>query len=96
LEWSVYDEMGGVEGALGRRADQAYSALGEAERQSLPVVLNALVTLGGEGSAAGELAGVGEWRELGKDWCGSGCRWMNLRKGRRCGGLWMPWLQRGS
>jgi len=42
---SVYQALGGIEGAIGKNAEQAISALGAAEKASLPRVLSMLVTL---------------------------------------------------
>ena len=42
---SIYQALGGIEGAIGKNAEQAISALGAAEKASLPRVLSMLVTL---------------------------------------------------
>ncbi|HEX5792806.1 MAG TPA: winged helix-turn-helix domain-containing protein, partial [Rheinheimera sp.] len=42
---SVYNTLGGIEGAIGKNAEQAISALTTAEKASLPRVLSMLVTL---------------------------------------------------
>jgi DNA-binding winged helix-turn-helix (wHTH) protein/energy-coupling factor transporter ATP-binding protein EcfA2 len=42
---SVYKALGGIEGAIGKNAEQAIAALGSAEKASLPRVLSMLVTL---------------------------------------------------
>jgi len=42
---SVYKALGGIEGAIGKNAEQAIAALGNAEKAGLPRVLSMLVTL---------------------------------------------------
>lgn len=42
---SVYHALGGIEGAIGKNAEQAISHLSEAEKASLPRILSLLVTL---------------------------------------------------
>lgn len=42
---SVYRTLGGIEGAIGKNAEQAISHLSEAEKASLPRILSLLVTL---------------------------------------------------
>lgn len=42
---SVYKALGGIEGAIGKNAEQAITGLGKAEQDSLPRVLSMLVTL---------------------------------------------------
>ncbi|QLE85262.1 AAA family ATPase [Shewanella sp. Scap07] len=42
---SVYHELGGIEGAIGKNAEQAIALLSQAQRDSLPKVLSQLVTL---------------------------------------------------
>ncbi|MBU1311077.1 MAG: winged helix-turn-helix domain-containing protein [Gammaproteobacteria bacterium] len=45
LLFSVYNTLGGIEGAIGKNAEQAIKGLGKAEQDSLPKVLSLLVTL---------------------------------------------------
>ena len=45
LQVSVYKKLGGIEGAIGKNAEQAISTLTETEQASLPAVLSLLVTL---------------------------------------------------
>ncbi|WP_394203554.1 winged helix-turn-helix domain-containing protein [Shewanella waksmanii] len=42
---SVYQELGGIEGAIGKNAEQAIAALSDAEKECLPQVLSQLVTM---------------------------------------------------
>ncbi|MBZ9611426.1 nSTAND1 domain-containing NTPase [Rheinheimera maricola] len=42
---SVYNALGGIEGAIGKNAEQAIKGLSKAEQDSLPKVLSLLVTL---------------------------------------------------
>ncbi|GAB57069.1 nSTAND1 domain-containing NTPase [Rheinheimera nanhaiensis] len=42
---SVYQALGGIEGAIGKNAEQAIKGLGKAEQDCLPKVLSLLVTL---------------------------------------------------
>lgn len=45
LQVSVYKKLGGIEGAIGKNAEQAITTLTETEQASLPGVLSLLVTL---------------------------------------------------
>ncbi len=45
LGFDAYRKLGGVEGAIGQRAEEVVGALSEAQRASLPRVLSLLVTL---------------------------------------------------
>ena len=45
LLFSVYNALGGIEGAIGKNAEQAITRLAKAEQDSLPKVLSLLVTL---------------------------------------------------
>ncbi len=45
LLFSVYKNLGGIEGAIGKNAEQAIAMLSTAEKDSLPRVLSLLVTL---------------------------------------------------
>ncbi|MDF3123870.1 winged helix-turn-helix domain-containing protein [Rheinheimera sp. 1928-s] len=45
LLFSVYKNLGGIEGAIGKNAEQAIALLSTAEKDSLPRVLSLLVTL---------------------------------------------------
>jgi len=46
LTFARYETLGGVEGALGRRAEGVFKALPEKTQQALPMVLNQLVSVG--------------------------------------------------
>jgi len=46
LTFEAYAELGGLEGAIGRRADEVLAAQPEATRAAFPAVLRALVTVG--------------------------------------------------
>jgi hypothetical protein len=54
LTFQAYDEIGGVEGALARRAEEVYLALGPDAQAALPEILTALVSvsLGSDQGAA--------------------------------------------
>ncbi len=54
LTYATYDALGGVEGALAKRADDTCAALPGNARESLACVLQALVTLGSDSDAASE------------------------------------------
>lgn len=43
LTWAAYNEMGGINGALAERAEQAYQTLSEEHRKALPLLVRALV-----------------------------------------------------
>lgn len=45
LQVSVYKKLGGIEGAIGKNAEQAISTLSDVEQACLPTVLSLLVTL---------------------------------------------------
>ncbi|UGQ48901.1 nSTAND1 domain-containing NTPase [Massilia endophytica] len=51
LRFSVFRELGGIEGALGVRAEQVVSAQAAAQQESLPYVLSLLVNVGEEQGA---------------------------------------------
>ena len=55
LTFAAYEQMGGLEGALGRRAEDVFMALPPAVQAELPSVLRALVTVG-QGSEAAATA----------------------------------------
>src|SRR6185295_9540112 len=46
LTFAAYAELGGLEGAIGRRADEVLDAQPEATRAAFPAVLRSLVTVG--------------------------------------------------
>jgi formylglycine-generating enzyme required for sulfatase activity len=46
LTFASYEKLGGLEGSLGRRADQVYAALPVTVQAALPELLRALVTVG--------------------------------------------------
>ena len=46
LSFAAYESLGGLEGSLGRRADEVFAALPEDVQGALPEVLRALVTVG--------------------------------------------------
>ncbi|GAA5140616.1 hypothetical protein GCM10023213_23460 [Prosthecobacter algae] len=54
LTHTAYDELGGVDGALRRKAESTYNNLPSAAAETLGKVLQALVTLGDESDRAGE------------------------------------------
>ncbi len=54
LTFDAYKELGGIEGALGRRAEEVFVALPLEAQNELPVVLRSLVTVS-EGSNANEV-----------------------------------------
>jgi DNA-binding winged helix-turn-helix (wHTH) protein len=61
LTFAGYRAMGGLEGALAQRAEQAFVALPPAVQRSLPQLLRRLVALGDDGTV---LARRVSWREL--------------------------------
>lgn len=52
LDHAVYARLGGIEGAIGARAEQVLNGLGSAEIGALPQVLSLLVEVGDDASAA--------------------------------------------
>ncbi|MEO5347869.1 MAG: ATP-binding protein, partial [Magnetococcus sp. YQC-9] len=50
---SAYAELGGLEGALGRKADEVFGKLSKEEQAAFPAVLRALVTVGQEVQGVG-------------------------------------------
>lgn len=67
LSWSVYEEqLGGVEGALRRRADEIYDAFPSEVQASLPQVLKRLVTVPetAEKSEGGANRFIRQWADL--------------------------------
>ena len=50
LTFAAYEELGGLEGALGRRAEAVFRSLPEPVQAALPRVLRALVTVSGSGA----------------------------------------------
>lgn len=51
MTFAAYADLGGLEGALGRRAEQVFAALEPAVQAALPTVLRALVTVGQDAKA---------------------------------------------
>ncbi len=51
LTWSAYEAMGGIEGAVGQRAEATLSSLPAAQQQALPTLLPRLVSLSNEAAA---------------------------------------------
>ena len=51
LTFAAYDALGGLEGALGRRAEEIFAAQPAAVQAALPVVLRTLVSVGQSGKA---------------------------------------------
>jgi tetratricopeptide (TPR) repeat protein len=51
LGFEAYHHLGGVEGAIGKRAEEVIAALPEAHRAALPRVLSLIVTISGDGDA---------------------------------------------
>jgi DNA-binding winged helix-turn-helix (wHTH) protein len=60
LSFAVYEQLGGLEGAIGRRAENLVNALPPAQQQALPHVLSLLVTLAGESRVTGRRALLAE------------------------------------
>jgi formylglycine-generating enzyme required for sulfatase activity len=56
LTFSVYKTLGGLEGALGKRAEEVFQTLPEDIRKELPTVLRKLVTVGIDGKATARRA----------------------------------------
>jgi hypothetical protein len=52
LTFAAYDALGGLEGALGRRAEEIYSQLPATIQAALPSLLRALVTVGDDAKGA--------------------------------------------
>ncbi len=52
LTFAAYETLGGLEGSLGRRADEVFAALPADVQRALPEVLRALVTVGAEAVGA--------------------------------------------
>ncbi|UCF90381.1 MAG: PD40 domain-containing protein, partial [Desulfobacterales bacterium] len=52
LTYEAYERLGGMEGALGKRAEEVFKAQTDEVQQALPKVLRALVTVGQEEHAA--------------------------------------------
>lgn len=52
LEVAAYQHFGGLEGAIGVRAEEAFAALTEQQRAALPRVLSLLVTVSPDGNTA--------------------------------------------
>jgi DNA-binding winged helix-turn-helix (wHTH) protein/tetratricopeptide (TPR) repeat protein len=51
LGFEAYHHLGGVEGALGKRAEEVVTALPEAQRAALPRVLSLIVTISADGDS---------------------------------------------
>jgi len=51
LTWAAYDELGGLEGAIGRRAEAILGGLPQQQQEALPRLLPRLVGLAGEDAA---------------------------------------------
>lgn len=70
MTFDVYRQLGGIEGAIGARAEQVVAALGQAEAAALPRVLSQLVSIAEDQLAVTSRAvpwstlGVGPEREL--------------------------------
>jgi len=52
LTFTAYEELGGLEGAIGRRAEEVFQAQSEAVRNELVRLLRALVTVRGTTATA--------------------------------------------
>jgi WD40 repeat protein len=63
LTFEAYRSLGGLEGALARRAEAEFDALTEDVRAALPRVLRALVTLGQEGQVTSRPAALAMFNE---------------------------------
>lgn len=64
LTLEAYRGLGGIEGAIGRRAEHAVAALTERQRASLPSLFSLLVTVGPGDGASGQRA---QWAALDTD-----------------------------
>src|SRR5439155_15077714 len=62
LTFAAYEELGGLEGAVGRRAEEVFLDQPEAVRNGLVALLRALVTVGG-GTATSRSAPLGQFPE---------------------------------
>ena len=56
LTFSAYTDLGSLEGALGKRAEEVFQTLPDQVKQELPAVLRALVTVGNDGKATARAA----------------------------------------
>ena len=63
LTFEAYQSLGGLEGALARRAEAEFEALPEDVRGTLPSILRALVTIGSEGQIAARAAPLARFPE---------------------------------
>ena len=50
MTFAEYDHLGGLEGAIAKRADEALESLPQSAQAAAPRVLRALATLGGDGN----------------------------------------------
>jgi DNA-binding winged helix-turn-helix (wHTH) protein/energy-coupling factor transporter ATP-binding protein EcfA2 len=63
LRWAAYDDMGGLDGAIGRRAEAVLAALPEDQQAALPALLGHLVQLAGPAGAQATTPS-GRWMPL--------------------------------
>lgn len=56
LTHTAYEELGGVQGAIGKRSESVFSSLGEEEQTALPRVFRELVEVGEHGTATRQRA----------------------------------------
>ena len=63
LTFAAYQSLGGLEGALARRAESEFEALPDDVRNTLPRILRALVTIGTEGQIAARAAPLARFPE---------------------------------
>lgn len=62
---SVYKSLGGIEGAIGKKAEEIYAALPAQQQAALPLVLSKLVTLSADGKDI--TSSAGRWDQLSDD-----------------------------
>lgn len=65
LSVAAFQQLGGLDGAIGRRAEEVIAGLGEAERASLPAILALLVTVAADEEAI--TSHRAPWSALGSD-----------------------------
>jgi len=63
LTFAAYAELGGLEGALGQRAEQVFLTLPDAARAELPAVLRAFVVVGADGTVSSRPAPLSAFPE---------------------------------
>ena len=88
LKSSLYKALGGIEGAIGQRAEEIYQQLADSQQQQLPFILSRLVTLSREGDAVTSRAA--RWAEITHS---SGRRFIEIMVDNR---LFVSHLQNGD